>query len=191
MRGKEIVQLYVNDVESTLARPPRELKGFAKVELEPGETQTVTMKLDARAFAFWHPVHQQWVVETGAFDICVGASSADIRLVAPVMVESTQLLPSLLHRESTVRDWLEDPLGTQVFGPQFAAVAQQMAAAFGAPEEGSGNIGMDMTGFLMEMPVMSLLQFNEDQLPGTPEQMVDEMLAQLHALEQHTHEATA
>ncbi len=183
VRGMETVQVYVHDVQSTLVRPVRELKGFAKVELEPGETKRVTVALDARAFAFWHVLHQQWVVESGDFDLLVGASSADMRVQARVRVESTQVLPSLLNRESTVRSWLEDAHGKQVFAPQFAAIAQLMAATFGAPEEGSGNIGMDMTGFIMEMPLISLLQFNEESLPGTAEQMVDEMLAQMHALE--------
>ena len=56
------------------------------------------------------------------------------------------------------------------------------AATFGG-DGGDGAIGMDMTGFIMEMPLISLLQFNEESLPGTAEQMVDEMLAQMHALE--------
>ena len=106
--GKEIVQVYVHDHASVLARPFKELKGFAKVALEPGETKTVSIPLNARAFAFYHPGHSQWMTEDGEFDILVGASSADIRLQAAVTLQSTSALPSLLNRESTVRDWMND-----------------------------------------------------------------------------------
>ena len=82
MAGKETVQVYVRDQKSGLVRPDKELKGFAKVELQPGETQTVTIQLDVRAFAYYHPGYHQWITEDGAFDILIGASSADIRLHA-------------------------------------------------------------------------------------------------------------
>ena len=77
--GQEVVQLYVSDKLSSLARPPKELKGFAKVALQPGESQTVNFTLDQRAFAFYDPYRQQWVAEPGAFEILVGSSSRDIR----------------------------------------------------------------------------------------------------------------
>ena len=63
--GKEIVQVYVHDRESGLARPEKELKGFAKVALAPGETKTVTIPLDFRAFAYYHPGYGQWIAEPG------------------------------------------------------------------------------------------------------------------------------
>jgi beta-glucosidase len=87
--GKEVVQLYVRDLESTAVRPFQELKGFAKVALEPGEEKTVTITLDRRAFAFYHTGVKDWYVESGEFEIRVGASSRDIRLTAVVHVEST------------------------------------------------------------------------------------------------------
>ncbi len=89
--GAEVVQLYVHDVESTLMRPPQELKGFAKVYLEPGETQRVTFALDRRAFAFYHPHERRWVVEPGDFEIRLGASSRDIRARATVTVDLEHL----------------------------------------------------------------------------------------------------
>ena len=77
--GKEVVQLYVRDVQSSLPRPPKELKAFAKVSLAPGETQTVQFELDARAFSFYDPSRKQWVVEPGEFKLLAGSSSRDIR----------------------------------------------------------------------------------------------------------------
>ena len=77
--GKEVVQLYVRDVQSSLPRAPKELKAFAKVSLAPGETQTVQFELDARAFSFYDPSRKQWVIEPGEFELLAGSSSRDIR----------------------------------------------------------------------------------------------------------------
>lgn len=82
--GKEVVQLYVRDVQSSLVRPEKELKAFAKLALAPGETQTVTLQLDREAFHFYDPAQGGWRVEAGTFEILVGASSQDIRLQAEV-----------------------------------------------------------------------------------------------------------
>ncbi|HEQ71751.1 MAG TPA: glycosyl hydrolase, partial [Spirochaetia bacterium] len=109
--GKEIVQLYVADPEATVIRPPRELKGFTKVALDPGETKTVSFTLDFRAFAFFHPARHCWTAESGRFDILIGASSRDIRLRGSVMMRLTREPFSLLTPESRLKDWLADPRG--------------------------------------------------------------------------------
>lgn len=77
--GREVVQLYVRDLEASLPRPEKELKAFAKLELRPGETGTATMALDMRALAFFDPASAAWVAEAGPFELLVGASAADIR----------------------------------------------------------------------------------------------------------------
>jgi beta-glucosidase len=82
--GKEIAQVYVRDIESTHFRPDKELKGFEKIELQPGEEIQVNLALDPRAFAYYDAGSQGWVVEPGAFEILIGASSRDIRLQATV-----------------------------------------------------------------------------------------------------------
>ncbi len=82
VNGKETLQLYVRDLQSTAFRPEKELKGFAKIELHPGEEKEVTIALDRRAFAFYDAGSKDWVVEAGDFKILIGASSRDIRLVA-------------------------------------------------------------------------------------------------------------
>ncbi len=74
-RGSEVVQLYVADPESSVARPDQELKAFAKVALDPGETETVTLTLDDRAFAFWDEPAGAWKVEPGPFELRIGSSS--------------------------------------------------------------------------------------------------------------------
>ena len=117
--GKEVVQVYVHDRNASLPRPPKELKGFAKVELQPGETKTVTIPLDFRAFAFYHPGFGQWITEDGEFDILIGASSADIRCVETVTLQSTLDLPSHLDAHVDPQQWLDDRRGKAVFDPLF------------------------------------------------------------------------
>jgi beta-glucosidase len=82
--GQEVVQLYVADEQASVARPPKELKGFAKVSLAPGESQAVSFTLHERAFAFYDAHAGAWTVEPGAFGILVGASSRDIRVQGKV-----------------------------------------------------------------------------------------------------------
>ena len=89
-------------------------------------------------------------------------------------------LPCLLNRESTVREWLEDPRGRAVFEPMFQQMTAQMAAAFGGGEGGSETIGMDMMGFMMEMPLLGIFRFQEDQLPSRPTTWCDTLLGQVH-----------
>lgn len=86
--GAEVAQLYVADVQSSVFRPKKELKGFKKVFLKAGEEKEVTLTLDSRAFAYYNVLIKDWHVESGDFDILVGASSEDIRLRATVNVAS-------------------------------------------------------------------------------------------------------
>ncbi len=179
--GKEIVQIYVHDEQSGLVRPPQELKGFAKLELQPGETKTATVQLDFRAFAYYHPGYQQWITEDGAFEIRVGASSADIRAAQTVTLRSTVELPCILDWESTLREWMEDKRAQAVLAPVFQTMKAQMAQVFGGGDDGGGTIGMDTLGFAMDMPLLSLLQFQQSMLPMPADELVDGMLAQVHA----------
>ncbi|MFU1794325.1 glycoside hydrolase family 3 C-terminal domain-containing protein [Paenibacillus azoreducens] len=87
--GKEIVQLYVKPVDSSVVRPVKELKGFEKVSLQPGEAKKITFTLDKRAFAYFNTEIHDWFAETGAYEIVAGPSSADTPLAAEVKVVST------------------------------------------------------------------------------------------------------
>jgi beta-glucosidase len=78
--GQEVVQLYLRDVESSLVRPQKELKAFAKLELEPGDTETVTLTLHEEDLAFYDDAKNAWVVEPGTFEVLVGRSAGDLCL---------------------------------------------------------------------------------------------------------------
>ena len=77
--GAEIVQLYVSDLKSSLPRPVKELKGFRKITLQPGQEQTVSFTIDRKALSFYDDTKQDWVAEPGTFEVLVGASACDIR----------------------------------------------------------------------------------------------------------------
>jgi beta-glucosidase len=124
--GAEVVQVYVEDVQSSVARPVRELTGFAKVFLAAGAARQVSIELDQRAFAFWSTRHHDWVVEAGDFVIAVGPHSRDLPLHETITV-SAPSLSAPLTRDSTLQEWISDPLGRQllereVAGGQAAAV---------------------------------------------------------------------
>ncbi len=91
--GKEVVQLYINDKESTLTRPKNELKQFAKVELKPGEEKEINFILNSRDFSYFDSRRNLWIAESGEFTISAGSSSRDIRLTKTIKLQSTQNIP--------------------------------------------------------------------------------------------------
>ena len=99
-RGSEIAQVYVGDSHSHVPRPVKELKGFAKVDLEPGEEKTLSVTLDRRSFAYYDIVGKNWMVEPGTFSIFVGSSSEKIELQRDVTLTSKDI-PSLSDRASS------------------------------------------------------------------------------------------
>lgn len=177
--GKETVQLYVRDRESRLVRPYKELKGFAKVSLQPGETKTVSFALDSRAFAYYDPAYPLWITEDGQFDILVGASSADIRCCATVTLQSTLQLPSMLHDESTIRAWLNDPIGKPILEPIFNELMKK-GGLFSNDDAGDNSMDMDLVGFLLDLPLRNFFHFQEGSLTQPPDDITNMLLQQVH-----------
>jgi beta-glucosidase len=108
--GQEVVQLYVSDVEASVARPIRELKGFRKISLAPGEEKQVDFELQARDFSYWSVAASEWVLESGAFVIEAAASSRDIRASTDISLSAPSLAP-VLTGAATLAEWLNDPVG--------------------------------------------------------------------------------
>lgn len=106
--GRETVQVYVTDPECTVFRPEQELKGFAGVALRPGQSERVSVTLDARAFSYWNVALGAWAIEGGAFGVRVGASSRDIRLVQTIELAGTLVEP--LSPELPTAAWLDHPV---------------------------------------------------------------------------------
>lgn len=81
--GQEVVQLYISDIKSSLPRPVKELKGFQKIKLAPGEEKTVTFTIDKEALSFFDDAQHAWIAEPGKFEAIIAASAADIKGVVP------------------------------------------------------------------------------------------------------------
>jgi len=175
--GSEVVQVYVHDIESSLTRPEKELKGFAKVMLEPGETKTVSIPLDFRAFAFYHPRYHTWVTEDGDFEVLIGASSQDIRYKLTTTLSSSLRLPCMLDKESTIREWLADPRGAAVVKPVFEDLKARFAVMF----EDDGGIGVDAETMIIDMPLVSVFMFVRQFFPTPVEDIVADLLEKAHA----------
>ena len=115
--GKEVVQLYVSAPDSKVIRPVRELRGFDKIELAPGETKMVSFTLDKRAFAYWNTDIHDWYVESGKYLIQIGSSSRDIAIEQEVYVESTRRLPRHYTMDTPFGDLMDDPEAMKLLEP--------------------------------------------------------------------------
>ncbi len=136
MTGKEIVQLYVRDIESTAFRPEKELKGFVKVELAPGEETKVTIELNQRAFAYYNTDLKDWHVESGTFEILVGTSSRDIHLSATVEVTSIHPAASTGDRDR-LAGYFNFPKGIPVSKNDFEALLGRPIPPNQEPQKGN------------------------------------------------------
>lgn len=143
----ETVQVYVAPGKADVARPKHELKGFTKVFLKAGESKSVTIDLDERAFAYWSEKYNDWHVESGEYAIEVGVSSRDIADTVAVTLEGDGKSQPLTEW-STYGEWEADPFGAKIV----AAVAA--AGEAGELTELPDNAMMRM--FLNSMPINSL-----------------------------------
>lgn len=176
--GKTVVQLYVGDKVSSVLRPVRELKGFEKVALAPGESKDVSFVLDKRAFAYWNTELSDWHVETGEFTIEVGQSSRDIEVCGTVTVNSTVALKKHYTMDSIYMDILADPKAAQVVKPLLDGMMKAFApgaddATDAAKEAVSDAMGMAMVQY---MPLRGAMSFGG----GMTQEQMDALLAEMN-----------
>ncbi|HFK1393455.1 TPA: glycoside hydrolase family 3 C-terminal domain-containing protein [Bacillus mobilis] len=156
--GKEIVQLYIKDVESSMIRPEKELKGFEKVELQPGEEKTVSFTLNKRSFAYYNVEWKDWHVETGEFEILVGKSSKEIVLHDSIFVQSTTIIRKPVHRNTLLGEIFMDPI--------LAPIAKELMekalkdSPFSSMAEGDSDASEMMEAMLNYMPLRALVNFS-------------------------------
>jgi len=151
MKGKETVQVYVRDIESTVIRPVKELKGFDKIELAPGEGKTVVITLDKRAFACYNTEIGDWHVESGEFEILVGRSSADIVFREKITVNSTTHIKKLYTRNSTLGEIISEPGKAEIFKKELMDTVGILSSEAIAA----------MTSMFKEMPLRALVSFRD------------------------------
>jgi beta-glucosidase len=163
--GQEVVQVYAGGTAAAVARPPRELRAFTKISLEPGAEREVRFGLTARDLSYWSPARRRWVLEPGEFRIEVGASSRDIRLAQAVAVAGSPPARPLTGM-STLAEWLSDPAG----GPALRAV-------FGTgPDGGPGGVlgSGDLVRMLGSVPLSTLAVFRA----GITHEQVESLVAE-------------
>ncbi len=177
--GKTVVQLYVGDCESSVFRPVRELKGFDKVFLEPGESKDVSFTLDKRSFAYWNTTIHDWHVESGEFRIEIGHSSRDIACCAAVQVDSTAVIPRRYDVNSIFMDLMQDPRADTVLKPLLDGIREMFMPSDeeqsdAAQEAISNEMSLAMVKY---MPLRSILSFaGEKADPG----LIDQILKALN-----------
>lgn len=146
--GKEIVQLYVSDTTGTLLRPVKELKGFEKLELDPGETKTTRFTLDKRSFAWYSTDINDWYCASGEYRILIGASSRDIRMSGAVKIVSSASLPFKVTMNTLMENIWRNP--------NLADEAEKLLRK-GSPKieefmSGNDEISLYLREELMELP---------------------------------------
>jgi beta-glucosidase len=109
VKGKEVIQLYVADTESSVQRPVKELKAFDKIELAPGESKDVSFTLNKRDFSYYSKVYDRWLAESGKFEILVGSSSRDIRLKGSLNLSNTEKLNYKMTEFSFFSEFWSNP----------------------------------------------------------------------------------
>ena len=156
--GKEIVQLYVADRTGSADRPVRELKNFAKVSLEPGETKTVRMELNKRCFAWYNVKLHDWYAASGTYEIQIGKSSREIVLCDTVELTTDVKVPMEIHKNTTVGQLLRNPDMAQVLQEALSEMMSTMGA--GGGEASTEAISPEMIRGMMEsMPLRGLRSF--------------------------------
>lgn len=155
--GKEVVQMYINDRNITAVRPEKELKGFAKVELKPGETKSVSFEVCKRDLAYYEEEIRDWFAPSGTYKVLVGHASDDIRLEAEFEFITEKLLPMHVDGTTTVGDLLKDVRTSGKAQQLFAGI---MSQSIGKTEENNMNSQADeemLKAILEGVPLKSLV----------------------------------
>ena len=113
--GKEVVQFYVADKTKTFGRPVKELKGFKKIYLEPGETKKVSVELDARSLSYYETKINDWYAKSGEYEILAGNSSDNIQTSAKLNFRTERYLPLEIKGDTTFSALLDDPRTAPIF----------------------------------------------------------------------------
>ncbi|KXA99677.1 glycosyl hydrolase family 3 [candidate division MSBL1 archaeon SCGC-AAA259O05] len=159
LAGKETVQLYVGHEDPKLTRPPKELKSFKKVALKPGESKTVEFTLRGRDFSYYDPSREEWVVETGVYDILVGSSSRDIRAKSTFRLKSTRDFEKTLTKDNSLKEWLENEEARKLLKQIFP--------------EGEGDRPEGTSEWMKNLPLKKLTSLSQGKIT---EEMIEELI---------------
>lgn len=184
--GKEVVQLYVSDRNGTTGRPVKELKGFTKVELKPGETKTVEFVLTARDLSFYHEELGDWYAPSGFYEVLIGGASDKIALTGELTFETGKMLPMYVDGATTLGELLAHPVTAPIVGQMM----QNMQGALGTMQGEDGKEVADSLGAgaeMMEkmmsgMPLKSLASFAGPKVALQIEQLIQTLNQKLNSI---------
>lgn len=159
MKGKAVAQLYISDCTGTPNRPIKELKGFEKVELEPGETKTVLMEIDARAISYYDVNLRDWYAKSGKYMLMIGSSSDRIEIQKEIQFTTQNLLPFVVETSTTIGELMEDKRTCSVMLGFISSKLKngRNDTTENKPESESDKKAKDV--MLYSMPLKSLVSF--------------------------------
>ena len=173
--GKEVVQLYVAPVNSEVPRPVRELKGFEKIALEPGEKKTVAFALDDRAFAVWNADLHCWDVPDGAYRIQICRNAREVILETEVQVKNTKRPRQKYTANTCMGELFADPKAQQILGQMMGN--NEQAKEMEEKSQGEAISQEMLAAMMQDMPLRQLISF----VPGMTWDAVNGLLAALNA----------
>lgn len=178
--GRQVAQLYVSDLNGTAGRPVKELQGFAKTRLlSPGESQTLSMTLNARSLSFYHEELGDWYAPSGTWLLQVGPASDEILLTAELAFTTAKILPLHVTGATTVGELLANPITAP-----FAAQLLQSSAVMPAGENDADTLGSDaemMASMFYGTPLKAMASFGGREAAGMIGQLIETLNAALDA----------
>lgn len=175
--GKEVVQLYIANQNGTPDRPVKELKGFAKVALDPGETKTVSFTVDARALSYYDTSLGDWFAPSGSYALLVGDASDAISARAELRFTTKKLLPFRIAGDTTFGQLLADPRTAAVVQQMMQSMASAESFTDSGTDAGMGAGAAEMArAMMMYMPLKSLTS-----LASIPEEQIQGVIDMLKA----------
>lgn len=176
--GKEVIQLYVESESQEISRPIRELRGFEKIGLEPGEEKTVSFELDMRAFSYWKEEIHDWYAD-GIFKIQIGKNAQEVLLEETFKVTTTKVIPKIYTMNTCLGELMGDEHAKTVMGSFMEGMAQNTEAQKLQEEnDASEAVNAEMMQAMMEdMPLRQLLSF----VPGVEREMLEQIVDALNS----------
>lgn len=159
VKGKAVAQLYISDCTGTANRPVKELKGFEKVELEPGETKTVSMEIDARALSYYHVELGDWYAKSGSYMLMIGSASDQIEIQKEIRFTTQKLLPLVVGPSTTIGELMKDPRTAPVIMQFVSSTIKNRAAGSMDDDTDSESDKKAKEAMMDGMPLKSLVSF--------------------------------
>ncbi len=180
--GKAVAQLYVSDKTGTYGRPIKELKGFSKVLLNPGEKKTVSFELSSRDFSYYNEELKDWYAPSGIYEIAIGSASDDLTAAGKITYTTQKLLPLHVTGATTLGELFKDPRTSPIVTKMMGQAGGIMSGGEEEQEQTVAALGSDkemMEAMMTGMPLKSLISFGGPEMGAQIEEMIKLLNEQL------------